>query len=314
MRNRRPRAKPMSSPHVGDTGHEHRAGFVAIAGRPNVGKSTLLNRLVGQKVSITSNKPQTTRHAVTGILTRPDLQIAFVDTPGYQTRHRSALNRLMNRTVTASLRDVSAIVWVIEALRFGREDSAIAAFIPKRVPVVLAINKIDLIDQKEQLLPFMKSLAEKQEFAAMVPVSAKKNVQIDDLLDELATRLPSGPPIFGEDEITTASERFLAGELLQEKLFRMLGEELPYAAIAQIDEFRLVGNVRHIHGVVLVEKSSQKGIVIGKGGQKLKEIATQARQDMERLFGGRVFLELWVRVKPGWSQSEASLRRVGFEG
>jgi len=304
----------MSSRPVGDSDREHRAGFVAIAGRPNVGKSTLLNRLVGLKVSITSSKPQTTRHAVTGILTRPDFQIAFVDTPGYQTRHRSALNRLMNRTVATSLREVSAIVWVIEALRFGREDSAIAAFIPNPVPVVLAINKIDLIERKEQLLPFMKNLAEEREFAAMVPVSAKKNVQIDELLKVLESRLPVSPPIFGEDEITTANERFLAGELLQEKLFRMLGEELPYAAIAQIDQFRLVGSVRHIHGVILVEKSSQKGIVIGKGGHKLKEIATQARHDMERLFGGRVFLELWVRVRPGWNLSETSLRRIGFEG
>lgn len=298
---------------MGDSSHEHRAGFVAIAGRPNVGKSTLLNRLVGQKVSITSNKPQTTRHAVTGILTTPGFQIAFVDTPGYQTRYRSALNRLMNRTVASSLRDVSAVLWVVEALRFGRDDGAIAQFIPADVPVVLAINKIDLIDHKEKLLPFMKTVSEKRAFAAMVPVSAKKNAQIDVLLEELARRLPSAPPIFGEDEITTANERFLAGELLQEKLFRMLGEELPYAAIAQIDQFKLVGNVRHIQGVVLVEKSSQKGIVIGKGGQKLKEIATQARHDMERLFGGRVFLELWVRVRPGWGQSESSLRRVGFD-
>jgi GTP-binding protein Era len=291
----------------------HRAGFVAIAGRPNVGKSTLLNRLVGQKVGITSSRPQTTRHAVTGIVTRPGFQIAFIDTPGYQTRHRSPLNRAMNRAVGASLLDANAIVWVVEALKFGRGDEAIAPLLPQHVPVVLAINKIDLVPRKDQLLPFIKEIASRRPFAAVVPVSARKEFQIDALLNELASVLPEGPRLFDEDEITTANERFLAGELLQEKLFRLLGEELPYATIVQIDEFKIVGDVRHIHGVVLVDKPSQKGIVIGRDGQKLKEIATQARHDMERLFGGRVFLELWVRVKRGWARTETSLRRVGFE-
>ncbi len=274
----------------------------------------MLNQLVGQKVSITSSRPQTTRHTVTGILTRPDFQIAFVDTPGYQTRHRSAVHRLMNRSVATSLREVNAIVWVVEALKFGRDDAAIAPLLPAGVPIVLAISKIDVIREKERLLPFIKNVSDRNKFAAIVPVSARKNLQIDDLVHELAGLLPEGPRIFDDDEITTENERFLAGELLQEKLFRMLGEELPYAAIAQIDQFRMVGNVRHIHGVVLVEKTSQKGIVIGRNGQKLKEIATQARHDMERLFGGRVFLELWVRVRPGWARNEANLRRVGFEG
>ena len=291
----------------------HRAGFVAIAGRPNVGKSTLLNCLVGQKVSITSSRPQTTRHAVTGIVTRPGLQIAFIDTPGFQTRHRSPLNRVMNRAVAASVLEANAIVWVVEALKFGSGDEAIAPLLPQDVPVVLAINKMDLVPRKEQLLPFIKEIASKRSFAAVVPVSAYKEVQIDALLNELADLLPEGPRLFDDDEITTANERFLAGELLQEKLFRLLGEELPYATVVQIDEFRTVGDVRHIHGVVLVDKPSQKGIVIGRDGQKLKEIATQARHDMERLFGGRVFLELWVRVKRGWARTETSLRRVGFE-
>jgi GTP-binding protein Era len=290
----------------------HRSGFVAIAGRPNVGKSTLLNRLVGQKVSITSSKPQTTRHAVTGIVTRPGFQIAFVDTPGYQTRHRSPLNRVMNRVVAASLLDANAILWVVEALRFGSGDEAIASLLPQQVPAVLAINKIDLVPRKDQLLPFIKEMAARRKFAAVIPVSAHKELQIDVLLNELAGVLPEGPRLFGDDEITTANERFLAGELLQEKLFRLLGEELPYATIVQIDAFKIVGDVRHIHGVVLVDKPSQKGIVIGRDGQKLKEIATQARRDMERLFGGRVFLELWVRVKRGWARTETSLRRVGF--
>jgi GTP-binding protein Era len=291
----------------------HRAGFVAIVGRPNVGKSTLLNRLLGQKVSITSRKPQTTRHTITGIVTRPGYQIAFVDTPGYQTKHRSPINRVMNRSVAASLLEANAIVWVVEALKFGGGDEAIARLLPQHVPVVLAINKIDLVSRKEQLLPFMKAMSARRAFAAIVPISARKELGIDALLGELGGLLPEGPRLFGDDEITTANERFLAGELLQEKLFRMLGEELPYATTVQIDEFKVVGDVRHIHGVVLVDKPSQKGIVIGRDGQKLKEIATQARLDMERLFGGRVFLELWVRVKRGWARTEASLRRVGFQ-
>jgi GTP-binding protein Era len=303
----------MNSQHGRDAGSGHRAGLVAIAGRPNVGKSTLLNRLVGQKVSITSSKPQTTRHTITGIVTRPGYQIAFVDTPGYQTKHRSPLNRMMNRAVAASLLDADAVVWVVEALKFGKSDEAIAHLLPQHIPVVVAINKIDLVPRKEQLLPFIKEMSAKRAFAAIVPVSAHKELQIDALLGELAGVLPEGPRLFGDDEITTANERFLAGELLQEKLFRLLGEELPYATIVQIDEFKVVGDVRHIHGVVLVDKPSQKGIVIGRDGQKLKEIATQARRDMERLFGGRVFLELWVRVKRGWARTEASLRRAGFE-
>lgn len=287
---------------------------MAIAGRPNVGKSTLLNRLIGQKVSITSSKPQTTRHTITGILTRPEFQIAFVDTPGYQTKHRSALNRVMNRTVAGSLQDANVILWVVEALKFGRDDVAIEPLLPKNVPLVLVINKIDLVPEKKRLLPFIKALSDRRQFSAIVPVSAQTEIQIDQLIRELAVLLPEGPRIFDDDEITTANERFLAGEILQEKLFRLLGEELPYATTVQIDDFRLVGDVRRIHGVVLVEKSSQKGIVIGRNGQKLKEIATQARHDMERLFGGRVFLELWVRVKSGWGRTESSLRRVGFQG
>lgn len=303
----------MYSQHGLEAESGHRAGFVAIVGRPNVGKSTLLNRLVGQKVSITSSKPQTTRHAITGIVTRPGYQIAFVDTPGYQTRHRSPLNRVMNRAVAASLLSADAIVWVVEALKFGGGDEAIAHLLAQHVPVVLAINKIDLVPRKEQLLPFIEEMASRRAFAAIVPVSAHKELQMDALLNELAAVLPGGPKLFADDEITTANERFLAGELLQEKLFRLLGEELPYATMVQIEEFKVVGDVRHIHGVVLVDKASQKGIVIGRDGQKLKEIATQARRDMERLFGGRVFLELWVRVKRGWGRTEASLRRVGFE-
>jgi len=303
----------MTLPRAAETGVKHRAGYVAIAGRPNVGKSTLLNRLIGSKVSITSSRPQTTRQKITGIVTRPDAQIVFVDTPGYQTKHRSALNRLMNRAVADSLQAADAIVWVVEALKFDREDEAVARLLPPDVPVVLAINKIDLVRDKKQLLPFMDRLAGRREFAAIVPVSAHKQLQVQDLIDALVNVLPEGPQLFDEDEITTASERFLAGELLREKLVRGLGEELPYATTVRIEEFKTVGSIRHIHGIILVDKASQKGIVIGKNGQKLKELATQARQDMERLFGGRVFLEVWVRVKRGWGRTEADVRRAGYE-
>jgi len=303
----------MNSLRVADTALKHRAGYVAIAGSPNVGKSTLLNRLVGSKLSITSSRPQTTRQKITGIVTRPDAQIVFVDTPGYQTTHRSALNRLMNRAVAATLQEVNAVVWVVEALKFGQMDEAVGRLLPPDTPVVLAINKIDLVRDKKRLLPFIERLATRREFAAIVPVSAHKKLQLDDLVRELVSVLPVGPPLFDEDEITTASERFLAGELLREKLVRSLGEELPYATTVQVDDFKIIDGVRHIHGIILVDKASQKGIVIGRSGQKLKELATQARQDMERLFGGRVFLEVWVRVKRGWGRTEAELRRAGFD-
>jgi GTPase len=303
----------MNSQRAPEAEGEHRAGYVAIAGRPNVGKSTLLNRLVGSKLSITSSKPQTTRQRITGIVTRPDAQIAFIDTPGYQTEHRSALNRLMNRSVATSLKEADAIVWVVEALKFSRSDEAIAGLLPQNSPVVLAINKIDLVRDKKLLLPFMERMARKREYAAIIPVSAHKQLQIEDLIRALISVLPAGPRLFDEDEITTASERFLAGELLQEKLFRLLGEELPYATAVQIDQFNIVGGVRHIHGIVVVDKASQKGIVIGRKGQKLKDVATQARRDMERLFGGRVFLEVWVRVRRGWGRTVADLRRLGYQ-
>ena len=303
----------MNSPRVAETALKHRAGYVAIAGSPNVGKSTLLNRLVGSKLSITSSRPQTTRQKITGIVTRPDAQIVFVDTPGYQTTHRSALNRLMNRAVAATLQEADAVVWVVEALKFDRMDEAVGRMLPPNIPVVLAINKIDLVRDKKQLLPFIARLAGRREFAAIVPVSAHRQLQIEDLVRALVTVLPEGPLLFDQDEITTASERFLAGELLREKLVRGLGEELPYATAVQIDQFKVVGGVRHIHGIILVDKASQKAIVIGRDGQKLKQLATQARQDMERLFGGRVFLEVWVRVKRGWGRTEADLRRAGFE-
>ena len=290
----------------------HRAGSVAIVGRPNVGKSTLLNRLVGCKISITSRKPQTTRRRVTGIVTRDDAQIVFVDTPGYQTEHRTPLNLAMNRSVASSLQDVDAIVWVVEALKFEGRDEAVAKLLPQGPPVVLAINKIDTVQGKDRLLPFIEALSRQHAFAAIVPVSAEKGTQISALLDEIVSLLPVGPPLHDADEITTVSERVLAAELLREQLFRLLGDELPYSTTVEIEHFRQDGRVRRIHATILVDKEGQKPIVIGKHGSKLKTIASRARHEMERLFDGSVFLEVWVKVRRGWADSNAAIRRLGY--
>lgn len=291
----------------------HRAGLVAIVGRPNVGKSTLLNHFVGQKISITSRKPQTTRHRITGILTRPDAQLVFVDTPGFQTEYRSVLTRLMNRTVRQALEEVDVVLCVIEAGKFDERDEALVKLLPQKVPVVLALNKTDRIKDKRSLFPFTKSVSERHAFAAIVPVSAERGTQIPELIDEMAQRLPEAPRIYEEDEITTLPERFLAAELVREKLFRLLGEELPYAAAVEIERFETEGNLRRIYVGILVDRPNQKAIIIGKDGEKLKAIGTQARKDMERMFGGKVFLELWVRVRSGWADDEATLRRMGIE-
>ncbi|OGA23402.1 MAG: GTPase Era [Betaproteobacteria bacterium RIFCSPLOWO2_02_FULL_67_26] len=291
----------------------HRAGTVAIVGRPNVGKSTLLNRLVGCKLSITSSKPQTTRRRLTGIVTRDDAQIVFVDTPGYQTEHRTSLNLAMNRSVAASLQETHAIVWVVEALKCGVRDEAVARLLPHGVPVVLAINKTDTVQGKDRLLPFIDELSRRHAFAAIVPVSAAKGSQIAALLDEVVALLPEGPPLHDADALTTVSERDLAAELLREQLFRLLGDELPYSTTVEIERFRQDGRVRRIHAAILVDKEGQKPIVIGKQGAKLKTIASRARQDMERLFGGSVYLEVWVKVRRGWADSDASLKRLGYD-
>ena len=291
----------------------HRAGVAAIVGRPNVGKSTLLNHLVGQKISITSRKPQTTRHRITGILTRPDAQIVFVDTPGFQTQYRTSLNRLMNRAVRQALDDVDLVLWVIEAGRFDRADEAVLKLLPGQVPVVLAMNKIDRVKDKRTLLPFTQKMSERRDFAAIVPISAERDRQLDPLVDAMVRLLPERPPLYAEDEITTLPERFLAAELVREKLFRLLGEELPYAVAVEIERFETSETLRTIHAAIIVDKPSQKAIVIGKGGEKLKTIGTEARRDMERLFGGKVFLEIWVRVRSGWADDEATLRRLGID-
>ena len=293
--------------------NELKSGYVAIVGRPNVGKSTLLNRLVGEKISIVSRKAQTTRHRIIGILTQADAQFVFVDTPGFQTRHAGALNRAMNRGVTQALADVDVVTLVVEAGRFDAQDKAVIRLLPKDKPIILAINKIDQMGDKSELLPMLSALSGEFSFAAIVPVSAEKGIQVDQLLAEIRKHLPHDGLLYGEDEITDRNERFLAAEFIREKMFRLLGDEVPYAATVQIEKFEVDGALRRINAVIIVDRQAHKGIVIGKEGQTLKRIATEARQDMERLFDGKVFLEIFVRVKSGWSDDERFLKSLGYE-
>jgi len=299
---------------VADTrpGVGFRCGYAAIIGRPNVGKSTLLNRLVGQKVSITSKKAQTTRHRVTGIVTTSDAQVVFVDTPGFQTKHRSRLNDRMNRAVTQCLADVDATVLVLEAGRTTDADRAVIRLLPAGARVVVALNKIDRQKDRDALLPQMAELAALYPFSAIVPVSAEKERALDALLAEVRALLPEGDPIFGADEITDRDERFLAAEFVREKIFRLLGEEVPYATTVAVERFEHEGALRRIHATIYVDRESQRAILLGAGGERMKEIASTARVDMERLFGGKVFLEVWVRVKGGWADDEALLTRFGY--
>jgi len=294
----------------------HRCGTIALIGRPNVGKSTLLNALVGQKLSITSRKPQTTRHRIRGVLTLPDAQYVFVDTPGFQTRHRSALNRLMNRGVKGALEDIDVAVLVTEAGRFGAEDRAVLGLVPPAVRVFLVANKIDRIE-REALLPWLRKTASEARFAEIVPVSAQKRKGLDGLLRALARYLPEQAPLYGEDDLTDRDERFFASELVREKLFRLLGEELPYGASVAIDKFEEVsdprGPLRRIHASIVVDKDGHKAMVIGAKGEKLKAIGTAARIDMEKLFGGKVYLEVWVKVRRGWADSASALKSLGYD-
>lgn len=290
-----------------------RTGYLAIIGRPNVGKSTLTNRLVGAKVSITSKKAQTTRHRIHGVLTTAESQFIFVDTPGFQTAHKNALNRLMNRSVTSSFADVDVIFLVIEAGRWGPGEEELMAMLPAEKPVMLVINKIDRLDDKAQLLPFVARVSALHSFAEVVPLSAEKGSGTDTLLAAAAAYLPEMPPVFDADDITDRSERFMASEILREKLFRNLGEELPYGLAVEIEKFEQEGELRRIYAVVIVDKPAHKIMVIGKAGERLKRISTDARKDMEKLFGGKVWLETWVKVKAGWADDERALKSLGYE-
>ncbi len=293
--------------------HGFRSGFIAIIGRPNVGKSTLLNHLIGQKISITSRKAQTTRHRISGILTEELAQFVFVDTPGFQTTHLNGLNRGLNRVVTSSLRDVSVVLFVIEALNFDERDSQVLKLMPQEIPVLLVINKIDNLENKLELLPFMQLMAKQRDFSAIVPVSAKRDTQLDTLLDAIRPYLPEGDKIYHEDEVTDRNERFIAGELIREQIFRLTGDELPYSVSVVIEQFKVEGKLRRIHSAILVDKDSHKAMLIGKNGEKLKEIATQARLAMERLFDGKVHLEVWIKVRSGWADNAYVLKSLGYD-
>lgn len=290
-----------------------RCGTVAIVGRPNVGKSTLLNALIGQKISITSRKAQTTRHRITGIHTTEDAQYVFVDTPGFQTRHASALNRSLNRAVTSTLSSIDVVLFVIEAGHFGPDDERVLSLIPEGTPTLLVLNKLDRVSDKHTLLPLLERLGKLREFREIIPMSAKRPDDITRLLAVIRPYLPHGEPIYGEDDLTDRSERFLAAEILREKVFRWTGDELPYTSTVIIDKFEQEGRLRRVFATILVERDSHKAMIIGNKGAKLKQISTEARLDMEKLFDGRVYLEVWIKIKSGWADNEAGLRAYGYE-
>ena len=317
-----------------------RCGLVAIVGRPNVGKSTLLNALVGQKISITSRKAQTTRHRITGIRTVGPAQFVFVDTPGFQMKHGTALHRTLNRTVLSSLSEVDVVLFVVEAGRFGPDDAKVLALLPPDKPALLIANKLDAVKRRNDVLPWLKSMQERHAFAEFVPMSAQKDADVQRLFDILAPYLPEGEWLHDEDALTDRSDRFLASELIREKLFRLTGDELPYSCTVQIDKFEEEGGIdgpkaaasQHpppegsaaasggrarplvrIAATIIVEREAHKGMVVGAGGERLKRIGSEARQELEHLLGAKVFLELWVKVRSGWADDEAHLRSYGYE-
>ena len=291
----------------------HHAGYVAVIGRPNVGKSTLVNALVGAKVSIVSNRPQTTRHRLLGIATFPEGQLLLVDTPGIHREQKRAMNRIMNRAARGALEGVDAALLVVVAGRWDEEDGlAFDALREAGVPVVLVVNQVDRIKDKTTLLPYLQTVTEGREFAGVVPLSALKRKGLEQLVSTVLPLVPVQDALYGEDEITDKSQRFLAGELVREQLMRQLGNELPYATTVEIESFTVDGTMLRIGAVIWVEREGQKAIVIGKAGSRLKEISTKARMGMERLFEAKVFLETWVRVREGWSDDEAALKALGY--
>ena len=288
-------------------------GYVAIVGRPNMGKSTLLNHVLGQKLSITSRKPQTTRHNILGIKTEANHQIIFVDTPGIHKANKRAMNRYMNRVAIRSLVDVDVVLFVVEALHWTDEDQIVFDHLKESsIPVIAVVNKVDRVKDKERLFPFLQQLAAMDRFTSILPISATKGDNLSELEEQICRLLPEGVPFFPEDQITDRSVRFLAAELIREKLMRRLGEELPYALTVEIEQFKEEAKLLRISAVIWVERDNQKSIVIGKKGSQLKEIGKQAREDMERMFDNKVFLQLWVKVKSGWSDDERALQSLGY--
>jgi GTPase len=283
---------------------DYRCGTIAIVGRPN--------HILGLKLSITSRKAQTTRHRLLGIHTTEDTQYLFVDTPGFQQKHVNALNKSLNKTVTQVLTEVDVVLFVVEPMHLGEADRLVLKLLPKDKPVLLVVNKADLMGDKGNLLPLIQDFDQEFPFAAIVPVSAKKNLYLDELMRTIRNYLPEQPAVYGEDELTDKNERFLAAEMLREKVFRFLGDEIPYSVAVEIEKFEQEGKLRRIHAAIIVDKDSQKPMLIGKGGEKLKQISSEARQDMENLFGGKVWLEVWVKVKGGWADDERALKSLGY--
>ena len=308
-------ADPSSAPSS-TTAAGQRCGTIAIVGRPNVGKSTLLNALVGQKISITSRKAQTTRHRITGIRTLGPTQFVFVDTPGFQTkeiRGRTALNRNLNRTVTAALGDVDVVWFMVEAGKFGLDDAKVLALMPPDKPVLLVANKLDAITRRTDVMPWLKAMQERHAFAEFVPMSATRPADVERLFKIVEPYLPEQPWLYEEDALTDRSDKFMAAELIREKLFRLTGDELPYSATVVIDKYEEEGNLRRIAATIVVEREAHKGMVIGDGGELIKRIGSETRVELENLTGSKVFLELWVKVRSGWADSEAHLRSYGYE-
>ncbi len=291
-----------------------RCGFVAIIGRPNVGKSTLLNRLLGQKISITSRKPQTTRHSIIGIVTHEDVQTIYVDTPGVHIKAIRELNRQLNKIASTTLNDVDVVVFVINGLQWTDDDALVLSKLQHlKVPVILAVNKVDQIVDKARLLPLMEKYAEQYHYAACIPISALKGKAVHTLQAEVAKYLPVGPHLFPDEQITDRSTNFICSEIIREKLFRILGQELPYAIAVQIESYKVENNITHIHAIIWVEKESQKPIVIGKHGANLKNVGQQARLDIERNIEMKVNLQLWVKVRDSWADDQRALNELGYK-
>lgn len=292
---------------------EPRCGYVAIIGRPNVGKSTLLNHILGQKLCITSRKPQTTRHTLLGIKTEDDLQMIFVDTPGIHTNQERAINRVMNRSAASVISDVDVLVFVVDRFEWSEADEYVAKYLSNStVPVIIAVNKVDMIEDKEALLPHLKFLETKVNAADLIPLSALRRTNLDELEEKIKTYIPKRMHMFPEDQITDRSERFLAAEIVREKIMRQLGAEVPYQVTVEIEEFRAEKKVTHISALILVERDGQKKIIIGSNGERIKKIGEQARADIESLLDCKVMLRTWVKVRSGWSDDERALRSLGY--
>jgi len=295
-----------------------RCGLIAIVGKPNVGKSTLLNALVGQKISITSRKAQTTRHRITGIRTIGPTQFVFVDTPGFQTRHATALNKSLNKTVMGAVGDVDLVLFVVEAGNFTLGDAKVLSLLKPGVPALLVANKLDRVNRRAELAPWLRDMQKRHEFAEFVPMSAKNPKDVERLFAICEKYLPEQPWWYAEDELTDRSEKFLAGETVREKLFRFTGEELPYTSTVVVEKFEEEPSPKHgrlvkIAATIVVERDGHKAMVIGDKGERLKRIGTEARQELEKLMGAKVFLEIWVKVRTGWADDEARVRSFGYE-